>query len=185
MHWAIKGDATHFGEQSQVQALMKHVFQRMQRDKPTHRHKLLLELHSQAPTSLRLALNKVSKTVAMQGFCRIYVIQSSSAFERCLNKGMPTQTARICIWHLLQRKHLVHMLPWERTIELDDENVEQASDIYCIQMQFLCGLYIKHQTLSLCGGRTEPSQLITSNKLKFLLLRKRLPCHAQATKVLS
>jgi len=45
-----------------VSALMKHVFQQLQRSKPSQRHKLLLDLHTQTPTPLKLALNRVSHT---------------------------------------------------------------------------------------------------------------------------
>ncbi|DBA94183.1 TPA: hypothetical protein ACH3X1_001814 [Trebouxia sp. C0004] len=43
----------------QVSALMKHVFQQLQRSKPSQRHKLLLDLHKQTPAPLKLALNRV------------------------------------------------------------------------------------------------------------------------------
>ncbi len=42
---------------------MKHVFQQLQRCKPSQRHKLLLDLHTQTSAPLKLALNKVSHTL--------------------------------------------------------------------------------------------------------------------------
>ncbi|KAL0030024.1 hypothetical protein WJX79_001712 [Trebouxia sp. C0005] len=43
----------------QASALMKHVFQHLQRSKPSQRHKLLLDLHTQTPAPNKLPLNRV------------------------------------------------------------------------------------------------------------------------------
>ena len=44
---------------------MKHVFQQLQRSTPLQRHKLVLDLHSQTPAPLKLALNRVSHNHAV------------------------------------------------------------------------------------------------------------------------